>query len=316
MITTPQKVLLIDVDSKIPNIALMKLSTYYKTKGYEVGFNVQDPDIVYASVIFEANKHKVDGLQFYYPDAEIHIGGSGYDLSSKLPDDIEYLQPDYSLYSECDYSIGYTSRGCIRTNTTCPFCIVPIKEGKFKVVQHPEEWYDPSFDKIVFLDNNILADKEWFFEVVNWCIERKLAVWFTQGLDIRKMDKQVAETLLKMKIYRGIFFAWDHIEDEVIIKEKIQLLKDVGFKKSKLRNDVQFYVYVDSDDEYESGLYRCRELKKLGCNPFVMYNIRKSSTPRIQTLRRWANKKQLFWSIDISEYSRSKKDKRELVIAT
>lgn len=299
-----QNVLLIDVDSTIPNIALMKLSAYYKSKGDNVGFLVQDPDVVYASVVFQQNKHKVDGLPFYYPNAEIHIGGSGYDLSSKLPDEIEYLKPDYSLYSECDYSIGYSSRGCIRNNTTCPFCIVPVKEGKFRRVQHPSEWYNSEFSKIVFLDNNILADKEWFFEIVKWCIERKLEIWFTQGLDIRKMDREIAEVLLKMKIYRGIFFAWDHIEDEKIIREKIQLLKDAGFKKSKLRNEVQFYVYVDSDAEYESGVYRCRELKKLGCNPFVMYNIKNKPTQRIQRLRRWANKKQLFWSIDIDEYGR------------
>lgn len=299
-----QNILLIDVDSTIPNIALMKLSTYYKSRGDNVGFGISDPDIVYASVIFQKNKHKVDGLKFYYPEAQVYIGGSGYDLTTSLPDDIEYLKPDYSLYTECDYSIGYTTRGCIRNTTTCPFCIVPIKEGKFRISQHPEKWYNPEFNKIVFLDNNILSDKEWFFEVVNWCIKKNLSVWFTQGLDIRRLDESVAKLLLKMKVHRGIFFAWDHIEDEKIIKEKIQLLKDSGFKKSKLRNEVQFYVYVDSDSEYDSGVYRCRELKTLGCNPFVMYNINNKPTPRIQKLRRWANKKQLFWSIDIDEYKK------------
>lgn len=292
-------VLLIDVDSKIPNLALMKLSTYYKSQGDNVGFNTQDPDIVYASVVFEQNKHKVDGLQFYYPDADIHIGGSGYDLTSKLPDEIEYLKPDYTLYPATDYSLGYTTRGCIRK---CHFCIVPEKEGKFKVVQHPSEWYNPEFEKIDFLDNNITADKEWFLEIANWCIENKLQAHF-HGLDVRKVDSEIAEKLLKLKHFKGLFFAWDNIKDENIVREKIQLLKDVGFKKSKLRNEVNFYVYVDSDLEYESGLYRCRELKKLGCNPFVMYNIKKEKTPRIQKLRRWANKKQLFWGIDIDEYS-------------
>jgi hypothetical protein len=38
--------------------------------GDEVGFNVANPDKVYASVIFKHNKHKIDGLRFYYPRAE------------------------------------------------------------------------------------------------------------------------------------------------------------------------------------------------------------------------------------------------------
>lgn len=72
------KVLLVDVDSKIPNLALMKISAYKKSLGYEVGFNVSDPDEVYASCVFEKNKHKVDGLKFMYPNAKIFIGGGGW----------------------------------------------------------------------------------------------------------------------------------------------------------------------------------------------------------------------------------------------
>lgn len=303
-----KNILLIDVDSKIPNLALMKLSTYYKSIGHKVGFNIQDPDIVYASVVFEKNKHKVDGLKFLYPDAKIVIGGSGYDCSVKLPDEIELSKPDYSLYQDCDYSIGFTTRGCFRK---CSFCIVPQKEGAFKKVQHPEEWYNPEFKKIVFLDNNILADKKWFLEVVDWCIQKKLSVWFTQGLDIRLVDKEIAEKLLEIKFFKGLFFAWDHIEDEAIIKEKIELLKDSGFTNSKLKQLVQFYVYIDSDSEYESAAYRCRELKKLSCNAFVMFNVRNKATRRVKQLQRWANRKELFWTKDVSEYARGKRDRRE-----
>ena len=303
------KVLLINIDSKIPNIALMKLSTYYKSNGDEVGFNVTDPDIVYASIVFEKNKHKADGLKFLYPDAKIVIGGSGYNYAVRLPDEIELLKPDYTLYSDCDYSIGFSTRGCFRN---CSFCIVPQKEGKFQKVQHPEEWYNPEFKKIVFLDNNILADKSWFLEVSEWCIQKKLSVWFTQGLDIRLVNQVVAKKLLELKFFKGLFFAWDHIEDESVIKEKIQLLKDVGFTDSKLKQFVQFYIYTDTDADYESGVYRCRELKKLSCNAFVMFNVRNTPTKRIRQLQRWANRKALFWSKDISEYARSRRDRREL----
>ncbi len=299
------KVLLIDVDSKIPNLALMKISAYHKAQGNDVGFtNTDNPDLVYASIIFKKNKHKVDGLPFMYPNAKIDIGGSGYDLKKKLPDEIEFMKPDYSLYPGCDYSIGFSSRGCIRNSKTCPFCIVPIKEGKFQRNQTPEEWYNPGLKKIMFLDNNILADPDWFFEITEWCIEKDLMVWFTQGFDIRKMTHDIATKLLELKTWKSIFFAWDHIEDEATIKEKIQVLKDAGFTDRNLKRDVQFYVYVDSDAEYDSGVYRCRELKKLFCNPFVMFNIDNKPTPRIQKLRRWANKKPVFWSCDIIDYNR------------
>lgn len=292
------RVRLVDVDSKIPNLTLMKLSAYHKARGDEVGFGVVDPDKVYASVIFKKNKHMVDGLPFFYPGADIVVGGPGYDLSVTLPDDVELMKPDYDLYPECESSIGFSTRGCFRK---CHFCIVPEKEGRFRTVQHPREWYDERFDKIMFLDNNIIADKNWFFEVTDWCIEKNLQVWFTQGLDIRLLDEEVAKQLLQMKVWKGIFFAWDHIEDETNIKEKIALLKEVGFSDSKLRRDVQFYVYVDDDSEYESGVYRSRELKKLECNSFVMFNIDTEATERIKLLQRWTIRKELYWTKDIDD---------------
>jgi len=294
-------VLLVDVDSKIPNLALMKLSAFYKARGDIVGFDVVNPDLVYASVVFKKNKHLVDGLRFFYPDADIQIGGSGYDLQLKLPDEIENIKPDYSLYPDCDFSIGFSTRGCFRN---CYFCIVPEKEGKLYRTQHPKKWYNPEFDKIMFLDNNVLADRDWFFEITNWCIEKNLKIWFTQGLDIRLLDVEIAKRLLEMKTWKSIFFAWDHIKDEKTVKEKIQILRDAGFKKWQLKSLIQFYVYVDSDVDYETGVYRCRELKKRNCNPFVMYNIDNKKTKRIKQLQRWANRKWAFWSCDIADYTR------------
>ncbi|MCM1987606.1 hypothetical protein [Methanococcoides seepicolus] len=117
-------VLLIDVDNKIPNLALMKISAYHKSIGDNVGFFVSNPDIVYASVVFKQNKHHVDGLKLFYPYVDIRIGESGYDLKSRLPGTIEQMRPDYSLYPDCDYSMGFRTGGCFRN---CHFCIVPEK---------------------------------------------------------------------------------------------------------------------------------------------------------------------------------------------
>lgn len=296
-----KKILLIDIDSKMPNLALMKISAYRKRLGDDIGFNnVDNPDIVFASVIFRKNKHVVDGLQFFYPESEIMIGGSGYDLSTKLPPEIENMKPDYDLYPDMEYSLGYSSRGC---NRNCSFCIVHEKEGKFHRTQHPTEWHDMRFDKIVFLDNNILLDKNWFFEVTDFCLDWRLKTWFTQGLDIRLLDSEIAQRLNELTTFKSIFFAWDRIEDEAIIKEKIELLKDAGINT---RRDVMFYVYLDGDYDYDSAVHRCRVLKSLNTNPFVMFNIDEKPAKRVNALRRWANRKWAFWSCDINEYDRKK----------
>jgi len=282
------------------------------SKGSELMFFNRSPDKVYISVIFKKNRQIVDDIISRYPSSEIDAGGSGYDLHKELLHEIEVLAPDYSLYPKNEYSIGFSSRGCLRTIKTCPWCIVPIKEGKYRQTRHPKDWFYEKYDKIVFLDNNALADVDWFFEVTDWCIEKGLSVWFTQGLDIRLMDERIAKQILKMKTYKPISFAWDNLKDEAVIREKINLIKSVGFTDSKCRAKVQFYVYVDngSDEEYQSGLYRARELKKLHCNVFMMYNIDNASTQRIIDLRFWANRKKLFWQFDIDEY---KKDIREKV---
>lgn len=69
--------LLIDIDSTIPNLALMHISTWRKTEGLETGFRISDPEEVWASVVFHKNRHLVDGLRWIYPTAKIDIGGGG-----------------------------------------------------------------------------------------------------------------------------------------------------------------------------------------------------------------------------------------------
>ncbi len=291
------KILLCDIDSLKPNLALMKISAYHKSIGNDVYLNKYDinPDIIYASVIFSKNKYLVDHLS-RYNNSEINIGGSGYDLKTTLPDKVEYIKPDYTLYPEIDYSLGFTTRGC---NNKCYFCIVPQKEGCFRIHQHPKDFYDEKFNKVVFLDNNILFDKKWFKIVLKWCMDMNLNVWFNQGLDVRLVTEKDLRILCKCKTINNIELAWDNIKDEKIVKQKIELIK----KYFDLRK-VQFFVYTDSDHDFEGALYRCNELKKLGTNAFVMFNPKSQRTNRIKRLMRWANRKQLFWSLTFEEYNK------------
>ncbi len=226
------KVLLIDVDSTIPNLALMKISAYHKSVGDEVGFSVTEPDKIYASVIFKKNRHLVDGLPIFYPNAEIDIGGSGYDLEKKLPDCIESMSPDYDLYPECDRYYGFTTRGCIRN---CPFCIVPKKEGKFRQVYKTTfdalynitGGYSGRFNKIEFLDNNILARPNWFFRLCK-AVEGKFLVDFNQGLDIRLVDDDIAKAIAKLKPITKWKFAFDNIAYKDAVLKGIDTLNRNG----------------------------------------------------------------------------------------
>src|SRR4030042_240594 len=128
------RISLVDVDSKIPNLALMKISAFHKAQGDIVGFDLPNPDKIYASIIFRRKKgfalnNRLDTVPF-------EIGGSGFSLDSCLPLTMEFLKPDYDLYPS-EYSQGFSSRGC---NRKCVFCFFWKKEGSFiSGYQHPEE---------------------------------------------------------------------------------------------------------------------------------------------------------------------------------
>lgn len=303
-------ILLIDVDSTIPNLALMKISAYHKTLGDEVSIikmpqNInlfeEKIDKVYASIIFSKNKHLANDLSFFYPDSEIIIGGSGYDLNIKLPDKIELLKPDYSLYPDINYSLGYTTRGCDRD---CSFCIVPQKEGCFKISQHPSSFINEKFKNIVFLDNNILFDKKWFYEVIDFCKNKHLLIDFNQGLDIRLINEEDIIKLLEIKMFRGYRFAFDDSKLSGIIYEKIKLMEKHGVKTSN--HTIKCYVYVDNEEQYDDAVWRCRFLKKINVTPFVQFNINNIPSRKIKNLIRWANNKYVFWACDIEDYKKEK----------
>jgi hypothetical protein len=203
----------------------MKISTWHKTKRnsiafiHSANFDLTDPpDKIYGSIIYKKNKRALNDLISRYPGIDIDIGGSGYDLNKTLPDEVEKMRPDYSLYPDCDYSVGFSSRGCIRK---CYFCIVHEKEGGFHRTQHPQQWYNPAYNKIAFLDNNILADKEWFIVVTNWCLDKKLKMGFLQGLDIRRVDLEIAKRLYEIKNHHTLSFAWDNIEMKLLFVRKL-----------------------------------------------------------------------------------------------
>ena len=226
---TERTVLLVDADSKkgFPNLALMKLSAWYKREGWHVDLIQGLPDApplhlydkTYISVIFFQNKEKALDYALMMPNSE--IGGSGYDLTKTLPDEIEHIKPDYSLY-DLDFSMGFTSRGCIRK---CGFCIVPKKEGSIKHHAFVQEFHNLGHTNVMLLDNNFLASPNWKYNL-GYINDLGLKVNFNQGLDIRLLDKDKAALLASTKYYswnfktRSLHFAFDDPRHE---KKRVKL---------------------------------------------------------------------------------------------
>ncbi len=297
------------------NLALCQISSYYKSKDHKVGFNVANPDKVYISSIFYENKNKALGKAKTYPEADVYIGGSGINYDW-LPEEMQKIKPDYDLYPDMKYSLGFTTRGCPRS---CGFCIVRNKEGKFRRWQHIKEFYNPNFNIVKLLDNNILCDKTWFFENTDFIIANNLIIDITQGMDVRLLDLEISERLSELKFHNHtIHFAFDNIDDEETVVKGIDMLKSVGINT---RQDVEFYVLSDFNTTIEEDLYRCEKLKELGANAFVMPYKKPHpdypeplNLPHVRHLGRWANKKQLFWSCDFWEYVDSLNPKEKVKI--
>lgn len=298
------KIGLIDVDGhNFPNIPLMKISSFYKRIGHSVEW--YDPmisghvDTVWMSKVFSFTD------DYQYPvDADTVIkGGTGYAIKLKygveiydknldvsLPDYIEHLMPDYSIYGVTGTAYGFLTRGCPRG---CTFCHVASKEGRksYKVADLSEFWTDQK--KIVLCDPNILACTEWK-DLFDQLQSSKAYVDFNQGLDIRMMTQEKAEALSKIRT-KYLHFAWDRYEDKESILPKFELFRSVSTKNS---HALVVYVLCGFDTTFEQDLERIYTLRDMGFAPYVMlYN--EQGIPRwhkLKKLQRWVNSRPIFWS--------------------
>lgn len=270
------KILLVDVDSKIPNLALMKISTYYKQQGClvelrKIGYSyyphnkncmvfVDEYDKVFVSTIFKINVGRIS----FVGNSEIVKGGVGYDLTNKLSEQIESLEPDYSLYPDNNFSYGFITRGCIRN---CDFCVVRKKEGLIhqvntisNIVKHK---------KVKFLDNNILAFNR-HLDILKELKEKKIRCQFNQGLDIRLINDNNAKLLSELKYLGEYIFAFDNIMDKNKIEKGLYILKKYITKDWKIK----FYIYcnpcMDIQEDVLNRINWCRKNKVL---PYLMRDI-------------------------------------------
>lgn len=296
------KIGLIDVDGhNFPNLALMRISSYHKSKGDTVEWWYTDfihYDIVYMSKIFS----DVYSRDIEEPlNADIVIkGGTGYCISldelgierfdkSKnisLPDEIEKCFPDYSIYPQFDFAISMTSRGCPRG---CNFCHVGSKEGKCsKKVANVLDFYSGQ-PEIYVLDPNITACSN-KHELFQQYLDTGAIIDFTQGLDIRLINHYDLDFINRMRL-RTLHFAWDNPSENLVPKF-------AEFKKGfRRKSDIgMVYVLVNFNSTMEENLYRIYALRDMGYDPYVMIYNKPFASKEIRHLQRWCNNKIIFKS--------------------
>ena len=275
---------IVDVDGhNFPNLALMKLATYHKQRGDEVewAFPLLPYDRVYMAKVFTFTQ---DDITAYQTD-DIVRGGTGYDLQSKLPADVENCYPDYSIYGITDTAYGYLTRGCPRG---CRFCIVAEKEGKQskKVANLENFWRGQKYIKL--LDPNLLACPDWK-ELMQELIDSKAWVDFTQGLDIRLMTAEKADMIRQCK-KKMLHFAWDNPEDELTFEK----LKEYREAFSLPDDKCKVYVLTNFNSTHEQDLERVYRLRDIGYDPFVMVYEKWNAPKETRRLQRWCNNKVIF----------------------
>lgn len=301
---------LVDVDGhNFPSLPLIKLSAWHKQQGDTVAWYDQlfhsmgEPlDRVYMSKVFSFTPD----FPYYINAKEVIKGGSGYcirlkdgkevydtEKDSLLPPEIETIYPDYSIYYDIipevkNTAYGFLTRGCPRG---CEYCHVGCKEGRksYKVADLDTFWRGQK--NIVLLDPNITACKDWK-QLFQQLIDSEAWIDFSQGLDIRLMDKEKTEMLRQMKI-KQVHFAWDRYQYKKEIVPKFKEFKELtGWDKRKL----PVYVLINFNTTIEQDLDRIYTLRGLGYWPYVMVYNKANTKPgdTVRMIQRWVNMRAVF----------------------
>lgn len=287
------KIGLIDVDGhNFPNLPLMKISAYHKAQNDKVEWCIPllHYDVIYKSKVFDDTYTK-DIYDVLDAD-KIIKGGTGYGLDNKLPDEIEHIYPDYSLYGITDEAYGFLTRGCPRG---CPFCIVAEKEGKAskQVAELNEFWRGQK--NIKLLDPNITASKE-CEKLFDDLIESKAKIDFTQGLDARVITDKAVWQINHMKV-DIIHFAWDNYEMKTYEKlKRIRPLLKMNHRK------LAVYVLTNFNTTHEQDLERVMKLKELDYDPYVMIYDKPNAPKITKQLQRYVNNRFIFRSCEWEDY--------------
>jgi hypothetical protein len=296
------RVLLLQLDGKIPNVALMRIAAHHRALGDEVELRkpgkgpgrvdrslverglFDNHDRVYASLIFKSTRPLAERLLRVEPRAL--VGGTGWDLETNLESLGIGIEQDYSVYPDFKKSVGFSQRGC---RLSCEFCVVPVKEGKVREVATIRDIWrgDPYPRHILLLDNDFFGQRRWA-ELIDEMKAGDYLVSFNQGINARMLNRDTARAIASVK-YRDdsmkvprIYTAWDNLDDERTLFRGLTALAEAGVKPDAIM--VYMLVGYWAGENHESRERRRVALRAFGARPYPMPYVR---TPELTCYQRW-----------------------------
>lgn len=275
------RVLLCQLDGKLPNIALMRLAAHHRGDDIEFANMPRLRDVrrdlwdeydrVYASLIFEKTRPIAERLLKLYPHAV--VGGTGWNLRTTLESiGVENTEQDYSIYPRFRQSIGFTQRGC---RLKCKFCVVPSKEP---VLQQEKTiaslWRGEDWPReLLLLDNDFFGQPLWR-ERITEIRNGGFKVSFTQGINARMLTDETAEAIASVNYrddsmkHKRIYTAWDNRRDERRLFAGLESLVRAGIRPDY----IMVYMLIgywpgETEDDWD---YRRAQLRAFGARPYPM----------------------------------------------
>jgi len=270
---------LYNLENKYKNLALEKIRKYHTDNGDTVTdyypMMHDKYDKIYCSSIFKfTDKSEVT--------KDMICGGTGFDLTTKLPDEIEEIKPRLNF--------GFTQRGCIRN---CSFCVVPQKEGKSYAVGDVYDLWDGKSKEVELIDNNPQSLEDHFYDKICKQLRDKNIKVFFHGLDLRLTynNRRMVEELKSIRHYQ-YKFAWD-LDDNSMIKKLEWLKHKIG--------RCLIYVIVGIIG-WEKEMKKFEILKKIGHDPYCMRFETAIGKHYVQ-MARWVNQPAQFKKKTFQEFT-------------
>lgn len=290
------KIGLLDIDGhNFPNLALMKISAYHKAQGDSIEFATmfERYDILYKSKVFTFTPNN----EYCYQADRIIQGGTGYDYTAVLPNEIDSMMPDYSLYN-CENAYGFLTRGC---PNKCSWCIVPKKEGNIRPYSDIDDIMGGGMKSVILMDNNVLASEHGIKQIEK-IIDKKIKVDFNQGLDARLIDESMAKLLSKVRWLSPLRMACDTIAMMPHIERATTLLRNHNCKPQN------YFIYTlvkNIPDALERVMFLDSLKLDPFCQPYRDFDNNKEPDRNLKQFSRWVNHKATFRSCTWEEYKQA-----------